>query len=138
MGIDAAKMCPLCFTGPLQRSNCEDLRAHRGECGGCGLRVCTAADVEKALLGVSAGAVSERLPQCGVCKIPVTMNGCMSCGYLPSRWSDLAEWDPHAKTNVQTSEAFVRAVKLLGEQLREEAARLTHERNSLTELHDAS
>merc|ERR1712187_634544 len=86
------------------------------------------------MAGAHAGAVGQRIPLCDTCNIPIIINGCWECGHLFSRWDELLEWDPKARDNMHTSEAFLRAAKLLGEQVRNEATRLAHERASLEDL----
>lgn len=132
---EAARMCPLCYAGPVQLMNCQDLESHRGQCPQCNERPCTAAALQEALAGTNAGDdVMARVPRCKDCNVAVIFNGCMQCGHLFSRWTDLPEFDPAYKSKLDASDAFLRAVKLLAAQVRSEAAQLAHERLALQEL----
>merc|ERR1719356_1943823 len=75
---------------------------------------------------------------CGSCNVQVLFNGCVACGHpFLSGWNSLPLWDPKAKLNLDTNERYLRSVRLLAGQVREQAALLAHERAALAEAPSA-
>jgi len=78
--------------------------------------------------------VGTRIPRCERCNVQVLFNGCVACGHLfLSGWNSLPLWDPKAKVELDTNERYLRSVRLLAGQVRDQAALLAHEQAALSE-----
>jgi hypothetical protein len=136
----ALRMCPICCSSPLYNENCADLKRHHGECAQCKNRILNAdSTIAEALSKVGGGVtVADIIPKCVECKIPVVFNGCQSCGHLfagdgDGEWSKLPLWDPNAAAALDLDQNARIAARMLAAQVRDEVARLAHERQSLAE-----
>jgi hypothetical protein len=134
------RLCPICCSSPLYNENCADLKRHHGECPQCKDRIPNADSViAEALSKVGGGVtVADIIPKCVKCNIPVVFNGCQSCGHLfagdgNDEWRKLPLWDPNAAAALDLDLNARIAARMLAAQVRDEVARLAHERQSLVE-----
>lgn len=144
------KMCPSCCSGPLFNQNCNDMKAHHGQCvhhafGNDGESPCyycaDVNDIASSLLQLSDDKkVVDVLPKCPTHNSVIMFCGCMVCGQLftDSSWSDLPKWDATAKTMLHLDQQKRKAAASLVREITREVALLGFERDALSNKWDSS